>query len=279
MTDLHIHSTASDGTEVPADIIKRCSEMGLELCSITDHDNVDSQAAAITESTRLGVPYITGVEISAQYTGELHILGYGMDLRNIVFSDFMEELRAFRVERTYEFIRRLREVGADITLEDVVRNAEGNTLGRPHVALALVEKGYARTYDEAFSRFLNEGGLCYVNRRKLLPKEAIELIRAAGGTAVLAHPGLVTTDDFPSLLRWLVDMGLEGIEAHYPAHSDAEQAAFLSLADDFDLLVTCGSDFHGATRRRNIGDERRGSARLSYTVQLLRDKYAGLAGQ
>ena len=267
--DLHIHSTASDGTETPRDIVRQCAAKGIDMCAVTDHDNVDAQKDAADESTRLGMRYVTGVEISAQYTGELHILGYGMDLADRAFREFMEELRTFRVERTLEFVRRLGEHGIDIALEDVKRWANGNTLGRPHVALALVEKGYADTYRDAFDTYLNEGGLCYVNRRRLMPREAIDLIRSAGGIPVLAHPGLITTDDLPRLVRSLVDLGLEGIEAHYPLHTDEQLASYLALAGQLGLIVTCGSDYHGASRENALGCETRTSKLLETSVERL----------
>lgn len=268
-----MHSTASDGTDTPEELISKCADLALLLCSVTDHDNTDAQMPAITEAARLGQPYITGVELSVQYSGELHILGYGVDIAGEAFRNRMEELREFRVERTLEFIRRLGQAGCPISLEDVERHANGNTLGRPHVALALVERGYAKDYHEAFNTYLNEGGLCYVNRRKLGAKDAIDIIRSAGGTAVLAHPGLITTDDLPSLVRELKGYGLEGIEALYPLHTDEQVTRYLKLAEDMRLLVTCGSDYHGSVRPGAIGLERREAKALWDTVAYLKEKY------
>lgn len=274
MIDLHMHSTASDGTDTPSQLIEECAAKELALCSITDHDNVDAQEEAVAAAARLGVPYITGVELSVQYTGELHILGYGYDHQDAAWRRSMEELRAFRIERTLEFIRRLQTEGVGITLQDVERAAMGNTLGRPHVAQAIVAKGYAKDFHEAYIKYLVEGALCYVNRRRLDARTAIDMIRSAGGTPVLAHPGLVTSDDFPALLRSLADDGLEGMEVYYPMHSDAQLEEFLSLAEDLNLLVTCGCDCHGSIRKARIGEEHRTGERLRQSAAVLAERYA-----
>lgn len=269
MVDLHMHSQASDGSETPAEIIARCEAAGLTLNAITDHDNIDSQEAAVAESVRRRRPYLTGVEISVQYTGELHILGYGMDIHQSGFQQMMEDLRQSRVERIGFILKSLAEHGIDVRLEDVEAAAAGNTLGRPHVALALAAKGYAPGYREAYETYLNEGGLCYVRRRKLNARQAIDLIRSAGGVPVLAHPGLITTDDLGALVHTLADAGLGGIEAFYPAHSDGQCAEYSRLAADLGLIVTCGSDSHGIYRDNAIGCEKRTSQLLEKSVETL----------
>lgn len=269
MIDLHMHSVASDGSETASEIIAKCGEAGLMLDAITDHDNVDAQPEAISESRRLGRPYLTGVEISVQHTGELHILGYGIDIQQPGFRQMMEELRESRVDRIGTILRELERHGISVGLEDVQAAAKGQTLGRPHVALALVSKGYASSYREAFEKYLNEGGLCYVQRRKLNARQAIDLIRGAGGLPVVAHPGLITTDDLDALVRQLTDDGLGGIEAFYPAHSDAQCERYSRLATCLGLIVTCGSDSHGAYRDAAIGSEKRTSPQLQQALEVL----------
>lgn len=269
MIDLHMHSTASDGSQTAAEIIRACLQAALRLNAITDHDNIDAQEEAAQESARLGRPYLTGVEISVQHRGELHILGYGFDRNDAKFRRMMEDLRASRVERIHYIMEALKAHNVNITLEDVEAQAAGNTLGRPHVALALVAKRYAASYREAFETYLNEGGLCYVQRRKLSAPEAIALIRDAGGLPVVAHPGLITTDDLPELVRRLADAGLAGLEAYYPAHSDAAVAEYCRLARDLGLFVTCGSDSHGAYREAVIGAERRTGPQLEAALERL----------
>lgn len=262
MIDLHLHSAASDGSQQPQEIVLECHRLGLELNAITDHDNIDAQVAALETSRRLGRPYLTGIEISVQHIGELHILGYGMDLHNAAFQSMMESLRASRVERVECILSRLKKEGIDVTLTDVQQFAGSATLGRPHVAQALAQKGYAQDYHEAFRRFLDQGGLCYVQRRLLDSRQAIELIRDARGVPVVAHPGLITTDNLPALVRKLREEGLQGIEAFYPAHSDEQVEAYCLLASELDLLVTCGSDCHGIYRDRTIGTEKRTNQQL-----------------
>lgn len=269
MIDLHMHSLASDGSQTPEEIIRACRDAGLALCAVTDHDNIDAQARAQEESRRLGQPYLTGIEFSVRYTGELHILGYGMDLSSPAFSQMMAELRKSRVERIACIVRDLQTHGLNISLEDVVRQSRGTTLGRPHVALALAEKGYAADFHEAFSKYLDEGGLCYVRRRKLTAQQAITLIREAGGLAVLAHPGLIHTGNLPRLIRQLTAYGLAGIEAYYPAHTDAQCCDYEKLAGELGLLVTCGSDSHGIYRTNAIGCEKRNSSYLEQSAARL----------
>ena len=267
MIDLHMHSAASDGSQTAAEIIRECQRAQLQLNAITDHDNIDAQEEAAQESARLGRPYLTGVEISVKHTGELHILGYGMDIQQPAFRQMMEDLRKSRVERIRYILQALAEHGIDIRTEDVEAQAAGNTLGRPHVALALVARGFAASYREAFTKYLNEGGLCYVQRRKLNAREAIELIRAAGGLPVAAHPGLITTDDLEGLISELRRDGLGGIEAFYPAHSDEDVRRYCQLAGRLGLVVTCGSDSHGAYRDAAIGGEKRSSEQLESDVE------------
>jgi predicted metal-dependent phosphoesterase TrpH len=156
----------------------------------------------------------------------------------------------------------------------VVRNASGHTLGRPHVALALMEKGYAADFSEAFGKYLNEGGLAYVKRRKLNPGDAIALIREAGGTAVLAHPKFIHTSNLEALIEDMKGMGLQGVEAYYPAHTDADARRYENIAKDKGLLVTAGSDYHGAMRMHSaIASERRTSEYLAESVQKIMMKY------
>lgn len=275
MIDLHMHSTASDGTDTPREIITKCRKLGLKLSAITDHDTIDSQAEAIKAAKELKVKYLTGVEFSVRHTGELHILGYGLDTQNKDLTAMMDDLRGSRVERVHEIIRVVQEHGMKIRFEDVERFAKGNTLGRPHVALALIEKGYASDLQDAFTRYLNEEGSCYVQRRKLNPEQAIQIIRQTGGVPVLAHPKFVRTDNIETLISELKEMGLGGIEAYYPAHSDADVQRYLEIAKRQNLLVTAGSDYHGAMRPyAAIACEKRTGMPLDESVKILTEKYA-----
>lgn len=274
MLDLHMHTTASDGTDTPEQLIDKCADMGLTLCAITDHDTIDSQQPAIKRAEERGIPYLTGVELSVIHTGELHILGYGVDINDKAFSDMMADLIASRVGRVHAILAELKKHNISIGFEDVKHFAGGNALGRPHVALALAEKGYALNVHDAFVKYLNEGGLCYVQRRKLTAAQAIELILKAGGTPVLAHPKFVKTDDIAAQVKELTKNGLKGIEAYYPAHSDAEVEKFLAIARENELIVTQGSDYHGTMRDYvTLGCEKRGGLLLDGSIAFLRKKY------
>jgi predicted metal-dependent phosphoesterase TrpH len=274
MIDLHMHSTASDGTDTPAVLIRKCAKLKLMCASITDHDTIDSQDEATGEAKRYGLHYLTGVEFSVRHEGELHILGYGVDIKDKTFAQELELLRAARLERVDMILQKLKEIGIPVSREDVIRNASGETLGRPHVALALMEKGYAADFNEAFGKYLNEGGSAYVQRRKLNPGDAITLIRNAGGISVLAHPKFIHTSNPEALIDEMKEMGLGGIEAFYPAHSDAEARRYEAFAKQKGLLVTAGSDYHGAMRMHSaIASERRKSKYLTESVQKIMAKY------
>ena len=275
MIDLHMHSTASDGTDTPKEIITKCRKLGLRLSAVTDHDTMDSQTEAIATAKELKLKYLTGVEFSVRHTGELHILGYGMDTADRELAGMMDDLRGSRVERVREIIRVVQEHGMKIDFADVERFAKGNTLGRPHVALALIEKGYASDLQDAFTRYLNEEGSCYVQRRKLSPQQAIEMILKTGGIPVLAHPKFVRTDDIEALVAELRKMGLGGIEAYYPAHSDADVERYLKIAKRHGLIVTQGSEYHGAMRPyAAIACEKRTGPYLNESIKILTEKYA-----
>ncbi len=270
-----MHSTASDGTDTPGQIIDKCARLNLVLSSVTDHDTIDGQREAICAAQEKRIKYLTGVEFSVQHTGELHILGYGVDIESAPFKGMMDELRASRIERVHLILKRLAEQGVPITFEEVERHAKGNTLGRPHIALTLIERGYSGSMQDAFSTYLNENGLCYVRRRKLNAKEAMDLIHSAGGVSVLAHPRFIKTDDMAALVAGMKRDGLSGIEVYYPAHSDRDAERFAAIARANGLLVTAGSDYHGKMRDFTaIASEKRTSPLLEQTVQLLLDTYA-----
>jgi len=274
MIDLHMHSTASDGTDTPEQLIKKCAKLKLGCTSITDHDTIDAQQQAALQAKKLSLPYITGVEFSVRHEGELHILGYGVDINDAHFCTELEGLRESRLERIDLILEKLHACNVRIEREDVVRNASGNTLGRPHVALALIEKGYASDFTEAFNKYLNEEGLAYVKRRKLNPQDAIQLIMDVGGTAVLAHPKFIRTRNLEALVVEMKAMGLLGIEAYYPAHTDQEAQKYEEIARKHDLLVTSGSDYHGAMRMHSaIASERRTSSYLKASIQKISMKY------
>lgn len=268
--DLHMHSTASDGTQTPAQMAQECKKAGLSHAALTDHDCITGVREFLQEAEKLGLRAIPGVEFSVEYPGELHILGYGVDLEQEAFSKACQMLAARRESRAQEMAEKLCRAGYEISLSAIRAHAGGNLIGRPHIAAELVQKGYATDISDAFARFLNRGGAGFVERFRLKQEEAIALIHAAGGKAVWAHPKLAYAENFPAMLDKLAAQGLDGIEAFYPVHTDAECAYFAQEGQKRGLFVSQGSDAHGAFRPSTfVGKERRGDALVAPAIQIL----------
>lgn len=247
--DLHAHTTASDGSLPPAGLIERARQIGLSAVAVTDHDTVEGLGEAREAAVRLGVRLVPGVELNTDATGrEIHILGFYVDWEGGPLLDRLSRLRAARRERLDRIVRSLCETGVRLEHDRVLEIVGGGSAGRIHVARALVEAGEAVSVNEAFERYLVPGRPGYVRRTKLQPAEAVRLIRAAGGVAVLAHPGLVGDAD-ETLVAGLREAGLEGLEVYYPAHDPQEVERYREWADKFDLVATGGSDFHGIDER------------------------------
>lgn len=255
--DLHIHSTASDGSLDPLDILSLAKTAGLAAFALTDHDSIEGARKIIARGDLSGpVKFVTGVEISAQppdffnVSGSFHILGYGFDIDSSALNQSLHEQQAARKNRNPHIIKRLNDLGIDIRLEEVIASVEKNAqIGRPHIARVMVQKGLAASIEDAFDHFIGKGKPAYVEKARIPTTLAIEQIRSAGGVPVLAHPGLLDVSDFEAyeyLLSELVPAGLKGIEVYYPSHSPEETDYFLELTEKFDLLPTGGSDFHGA---------------------------------
>ncbi|MGE0086045.1 MAG: PHP domain-containing protein [Desulfococcaceae bacterium] len=256
-TDLHIHSTASDGTCTPAEILRLAVEMGIGIMSITDHDTV----AGAKEILRMGIPpsvrFITGIEISAASpeefpcAGSFHILGYNIDVDNSVLNQALEILREARRNRNPQIIGNLRNMGFDLSMEELIRHAGDCQIGRPHIAGLMLKKGFVQSIDEAFDKYIGNGKAAYADKYRISCPEAISMIRNAGGTAVLAHPGLLKpliTFSFEKMLCHLRETGLGGIEVWYPEHSAEQTVYYAQMADRYGLIKTGGTDFHGAVK-------------------------------
>lgn len=250
MIDLHTHTTASDGRLTPEQLISHAADAGLCAVAITDHDTVDGIAPARQRAREIGMPFIPGIEISAEYTatGTMHILGYFIDETTESFSDALAFLKQARKKRNPLIIERLNHYDIDVTMEDVQQEAGSEQIGRPHFARAIVKKGFASSIPEAFERFIKKGAPCYVNKERLSPQRAIELIRKARGIPVIAHPKTLNIDfyrELPRFLAQLKEMGLMGMEAYYYNHSRSEEEYFLGLSRKLAIIATGGSDFHG----------------------------------
>ncbi|SLM48809.1 Phosphoesterase [Nitrospira japonica] len=249
--DLHLHTTHSDGSYRPSEVLTRAKAASVTALAITDHDITSGLPEAMTTGEQLGIEVVPGVEISSfDGKSELHILGYYIDWQNPLFNDRLASLRASRHRRNPLIVERLRAAGLDVTYEEVQALAGTDAVGRPHIAQLLMSKGYVTSAKEAFDRYLAEGRPAYVARELPHPAEAISWIREAKGLAVLAHPTWVRTagSELASCVATLKDQGLAGIEVHYSTHTKAQTTAYLNLSRQFNLLVTGGSDFHGVTK-------------------------------
>ena len=240
--DLHTHTTASDGLLSPEQLVEKARQAGVQVLAVCDHDSTEGVDAAVAAGKRSGVEVIPAVEINTDVDqGEVHVLGYFLDHRQLWLQEFLRKLRDGRVNRARQMVEKLNALGIKIDFARVRELARG-AIGRPHVAWAIVEAGAAKSLDEAFTRYIGRNGPAYVERLKVLPEEAVQVILRAGGIPVLAHPGWGFHEP---LIPQLVAAGLEGLEAYYPDHTPAMQAHFLSLANQHNLLVTGGTDYHG----------------------------------
>ena len=252
--DLHIHTTASDGTDSPEAVVALAAAGGFSTIAITDHDTTRGIAEAQEAGERLGVRVIPGVEISAGGATEVHVLGYGIkDIARM--EERLSRMRATREARMERMVEKIRELGIEIELDQVTSLSEG-TVGRAHLARVLVEKGVVRDVREAFVRYLAPGRPAYVEREKLKLEDAVSLITDCGGMAGIAHPGQNHGEIYwgAERLRALKPYGLRCIECHHMAHSAAVAAGFERIAREEDLLVTGGSDYHGSVKTVSLGD-------------------------
>jgi len=245
--DLHIHTTASDGTLTPSEVVQQAAARGLKAIAITDHDTIGGIAGALQAAVANGLDVIPGVELSAEKgLNEMHILGYYVDHYNDGLRHKLEILRKARRERAWRMMEKLAGLGMRLHWERIVQIAgEGSAFGRPHVAQALQEKGYVSSIDEAFDRYIGRRGPAYVSRYKITPLEAIKMITDAKGLPVLAHPR-----GQEHMLPELVEAGLVGLEVYYPGYAIDQSEALVELAKRHTLIPTGGTDFHG---RRGLG--------------------------
>ena len=269
--DLHCHSTASDGTLAPADVVRLAKQRNLSALALTDHDTVNGVAEAAKAAAELGIDFLPGIEISAEYPhpGTMHILGYGIDPASPVLRSLTETLLGGRDDRNPKIVARLRELNVAITMEEVEAEAKvekpdpdkpgpgggaatKKPIGRPHIAAILLRKGYVSSIKQAFDKYLAPGGLAYFDKERLAPKVALQMIHDSGGVAVLAHPvQLRYTNDgqLDTVLKDLVDHGLGGIETIHSDHDDAHIEKYAALAKKYKLVTTGGSDFHGTNKK------------------------------
>jgi predicted metal-dependent phosphoesterase TrpH len=248
MIDLHCHTTASDGLITPHDLIIRAKAEGIKVLAIADHDTVDGLDEAMLLAKDNGIHLIPAIELSVDFpAGDLHLLGYGIDRNNQDFIKNIEKLKFIREERIVRIIQELNKANINLTIEDVNKEFQGAAPGKPHIARALVKKGYAADAHSAIKKYLNKGMPGYVHKEKIDPEAAFELIISAGGVPVLAHPkstGCRHIGEYNLMIESFLNYGLAGIEVYASIHVDADVEIFSDIARRYNLIATGGSDFH-----------------------------------
>lgn len=255
--DLHIHSTASDGSLSPAEILALAQDLNLGAIAITDHDTIDGSKEAIALGIPPSIQFLTGVEISASpppsfpCSGSFHLLGYSINLNDPALNNILSLLQESRKNRNPKILTLLSNMGIRLTLEEIRSGVGECQLGRPHIAQIMVKRGYVQSIDEAFERYLGRGKPAYVDKYRIDCNRAIEIITKAGGIPVLAHPVLLQMENvemLEDLVITLKKMGLKGIEVYYPEHTQDLVSYYIEIAHRHNLLITGGTDFHGAIK-------------------------------
>jgi len=255
--DLHTHTTASDGLLTPVELIDYAQSHGVHAMAITDHDTVDGLTEAIRHAGEIGFSLVPGIEFSIDFTdGSFHLLGLYIDHKNTPLVKALESLTEFRDRRIIAMVDDLKRHGVDISIEDVERESAGSSVGRPHVARALLKKGHGRNIKEIFQNFLVKGKPGYVKKQKIHLEEAVDLINGAGGIPIIAHPVSLNTPDyveFEKILTGYIELGIRGIEVYASMHDEDQVREYLRIAGKYNLVITGGSDFHG-DKDEIIGD-------------------------
>jgi len=268
--DLHLHTTASDGVMSPSEIVRYAKAKGLQAIAITDHDTIEGLEEGLSEGKRIGFEVIPGIEISAGHSpGSMHLLGFFLDIYHPLLNERLGYLQKARAERNPKIAEKLNQLGVDLTFDEVLKVSGGGQVGRPHFAQVLLDKGYVRSFQEAFERFLKKGAPAYVDKFRFTAKEALHFISEARGIAVLAHPntlGMSRYSELENLLLQLVEEGLRGLEVYYPEHSASEVAQYKTLAERYGLLMTGGTDYHGIEKNGLDIGVGRGTMRIPYSI-------------
>ncbi|MCF7911182.1 MAG: PHP domain-containing protein [Candidatus Cloacimonetes bacterium] len=242
--DLHIHTSYSDGVFSPRELLELLQQYSYDLISITDHDTIEGCIQGMKLAAHYDVRILPGVEVSSLCWGrDVHILGYGFDIKNKGFKSFLHSIEKGRLQRAKKIVKLLAKEGKSLDFRDVI-NLTGklNMVGRPHIARALIDAGHCRDTKDVFDNYIGEGQSCYVAKPAPSSEKVIEAIKKAGGVSVLAHPYIYRDDD---MVQYLIDIGIQGLEVFYSRHTNEETARYKKLADDNGLLKTGGSDFHG----------------------------------
>ncbi len=267
--DLHTHSTASDGSFTPTELAREAARAGVSAIALTDHDSVSGIAEITAAGEEYGLEVIAGVELSTEYEQEeIHVVGLFIDPGNEALLDQLQRFVDNRDNRNVQMIQNLSKAGFSITPEAVYEANPDSVVARPHIARYLVATGQAADVNEVFERYIAAGKPCYVERYKISPVEAVHLIHAAGGLAILAHPCLyrLPRETLLQMISELKEAGLDGIEALYSCNEGTDEEEYLRIARDFDLLISGGSDFHGSSKPDIAIGTGRGDLCIPYTL-------------
>lgn len=241
ISDLHLHTTASDGKLSPTELVRWAKDSGLEVIAVTDHDTVDGIDEAEEEAIKLGILFVRGIEISAYAVSEIHILGYNIDHKNAEFLSALENVKQMRIARNVAIGAKLASLGIKLNMD-----FEGKGVGRMNIAREMVSEGVCHDVNEAFDKYLSVGAKAYCSVRRVTPIEAVKLIEGCGGFASIAHPKKYLLDGrLEMLISGLRPLGLRGLEVYYPGHSDKDISQLLGFCKRYGLLPTGGSDYHG----------------------------------
>jgi predicted metal-dependent phosphoesterase TrpH len=244
--DLHLHTTYSDGAHTAEEVVALARRAGLSALSITDHDHVGAIDDAIAAGRRWGVEVISGVELSTTVDEQdIHILGYYVDHHHPTLQEYLAFFRAERLKRAERIVEKLRRIRVPLDLDSILKQAGTASVGRPHIANALLQTGHTDTYHEAFAKYIGDGKPAFEKKHRITPREAFEVIAGAGGLSFIAHPGNTVRED---VLLELIHEGVDGIEVIHPSHSPDRVHYYRSIANEYFLLVSGGSDFHGGGR-------------------------------
>lgn len=251
MIDLHAHTSASDGTYSPKDLVKLAKSEGIEAIAITDHDTIEGLPEALEAGEKMGVEVIPGVEISIDHQpGSMHVLGLFLDIENEKLKEYLTDLQTSRSSRNPRIIEKLNELGLSITMEEVEKISGGGQVGRPHIAAALLKNGHVRTIQHAFDKYLKKGAVAYFERHRLTREKAVDMIHGAGGLVILAHPHTLGVNgiSLDNLMAELKEVGFDGLELFYNSHSPSDEDKLMKIVDKNGFVISGGTDFHGENK-------------------------------
>jgi predicted metal-dependent phosphoesterase TrpH len=246
--DLHMHTTCSDGAYTPKELVKLAKKAEMDIISITDHDNISAIEEAAVYGKKLGIEVIPGVEISTDVDDrEVHLLGYFIDIHDKEFLKYLKFFREERFHRAKRIVNKLKNLGLEISIDDVTDLARNSAIGRPHIAIAMTNLGLVKNYYEAFDKYLGDHAPAYERKIHVSSQSALKLINDAGGLSFIAHPGNIKE----SIVMHLIQAGIDGIEVIHPSHNDYQSKFYRGIVNQYCLLDSGGSDFHGGKK----GDE------------------------